>query len=68
MMTPFEMSTIALAAAQVAVGIGQIAVVWYGIRAMVASGTDRVREHDQRHAESMVALRELIARTAARPD
>ncbi|MCY3821330.1 MAG: hypothetical protein OXH52_18575 [Gammaproteobacteria bacterium] len=68
MMTPFEMSTVALAAAQVAVGIGQIAVVWYGIRAMVASGADRVREHDQRHAESMVALRELIARTATRPE
>ena len=63
-MTPFEMSTVVLAAAQVAVGIGQIAVIWYGIRAMVATGVERAREHDQRHAESMVALRELIARTA----
>lgn len=61
MMTPFEISTVVLAAAQVA-------VIWYGIRAMVASGADRVREHDQRHAESMVALRELIARTGTRPE
>ena len=67
-MTPFEMSTVALAAAQVAVGIGQVAVIWYGIRAMVASGADRAREHDQRHAESMAGLRELIARTGTRPE
>ena len=67
-MTPFEMSTVALAAAQVAVGIGQVAVIWYGIRAMVAFGADRVRELDQRHAESMAGLRELIARTDTRPE
>ena len=67
-MTPFEMSTVALAAAQVAVGIGQVAVIWYGIRAMVAFGADHAREFDQRHAESMVALRELIARTGTRPE
>lgn len=62
------MSTVVLAAAQVAVGIGQIAVIWYGIRVMVAFGADRAREFDQRHAESMVALRELIARTGTRPE
>ena len=62
------MSTVVLAAAQVAVGMGQIAVIWYGIRVMVASGADRAREHDQRDAESMVALRELIARTSTRPE
>ena len=42
--------------AQVVIGAGQIAVVWHGIRTMIASGQARAREHDQRHEEAMTAL------------
>ena len=61
-------SALWVAAAQVAatlmIGIGQIAVVWYGIRVMQRAGAQRAREQDQRHAESMRALETLIERTA----
>ena len=71
----YQQSTLALresalwvAVAQVAatlmIGIGQIAVVWYGIRVMQRAGAQRAREQDQRHAESMRALETLIERTA----
>ena len=43
-------------AATLAIGIGQIAVVWYGIRAMQRMGAARAREQDQRHAETMQRL------------
>ena len=69
-MTEFETATIAfqsatlaarhaglwIAAAHVAVGLGQIAVVWYGIRVMQRMGQARAREQDQRHEEAMTAL------------
>ena len=55
--------TIAQVAAALAIGIGQIAVVWYGIRAMQRAGAPRAAEQDQRHAEAMQALETLIART-----
>ena len=42
------------------IGIGQIAVVWYGIRAMQRMGAARAREQDQRHEETMAALNELV--------
>ena len=71
----YQQSTLALresalwvAVAQVAatlmIGIGQVAVVWYGIRVMQRAGAQRAREQDQRHAESMRALETLIERTA----
>ena len=74
-MTEYEIATLAgrhlahwIAAAQVAaavaIGIGQIAIVRYGIRAMQEAGERRAREEDQRHEESMCALRALIERTA----
>ena len=85
-MTEYEAATLAsrelglwIAGGQLAVtfliGLAQIAVVWFGIRIMQRSGTQRAREHDQRHeeamkrqeaqhAEAMVALRALIERTA----
>ena len=44
------------AAVGLAVGIAQVAVVWYGIRAMQRAGNQRAREQDQRHAEAMQAL------------
>ena len=50
-------------AATVAIGLGQIAVVWFGIRVMRQAGERRAKEQDQRHDETMLALRELIART-----
>ena len=59
------------AAAHVAVGLIQAAIVWYGIRAMQRAGEQRARDQDQRHAEAMQrfdiqarALETLIARTA----
>ena len=47
-------------AATLAIGLGQIAIVWYGIRAMQRAGDRRAKEQDQRHDETMLALRELI--------
>ena len=44
---------VAQVAATLAIGIGQIAVVWYGIRAMQRMGATRAREQDQRHEEAM---------------
>ena len=55
---------VAQVAATLMIGIGQIAVVWYGIRVMQRAGAQRAREQDQRHAESMRALETLIERTA----
>ena len=55
-------------AATLAIGIGQIAVVAFGIRAMTRAGERRAREQDQRHDEAMTALRELIRRTAPAAD
>ena len=53
------------------IGAGQIAIVWYGIRAMQRAGDRRAAEQDQRHTEAMQAfdlqrqaLETLIARTA----
>ena len=88
-MTPFETESLAISAAalwvavgalvaQVVIGAGQIAVVWHGIRTMIASGEARAREHDQRHEEvmrnheqrheeTMTALRALIARAEPQP-
>ncbi len=51
-------------AATILIGAGQIAIVWYGIRAMQRQGQQRSREQDQRHEESMTALKALIERTA----
>ena len=44
---------VAQVAATLAIGIGQIVVVWYGIRAMQRMGATRAREQDQRHEEAM---------------
>ena len=70
-MTEYEFSTLAardarlwIAAAHVAIGILQAGIVWYGIRAMQRMGTQRAREQDQRHTESMRALESFIVRTA----
>ena len=51
---------VAQVAASLAIGIGQIAVVWYGIRAMQRTGAQRAHEQDQRHTEAMRALDALI--------
>ena len=63
-MTPFETASLTLSeytlwvavaslVAQVIIGTGQIAIVWYGIGAMVTSGAERARENDKRHLEAM---------------
>ena len=73
-MTPFEIATLATS---VVIGLGQIGIVWYGIRAVTRSSNVRAdetarlgRQLDQRHAETMAALdlqrqalETLIART-----
>ena len=51
---------VAQVAASLAIGIAQVAVVWYGIRAMQRAGAQRAHEQDQRHTESMRALDALI--------
>ena len=62
-MTEYEAANLVTRYAAIAIGIGQLAVVWYGIRAMQRAGNQRAREQDQRHVETMTALRELISRT-----
>ena len=77
-MTEFEIATLAsreaalwVAVAEVgaalAIGLGQIAIVWYGIRAMNRASAERARDRrqaakaaDQRHDEAMQALGALI--------
>ena len=76
-MTEYEAATLA---ASVAIGLGQIGIVWYGIHAMTRATERRAAEArdegrrasraaDQRHEEAMQALREqgeaLRASTAA---
>lgn len=66
-MTDFEATSLTLQAAAIAtstlIGLGQIAVVWFGIRRMVDANRDRTRdnrrleqENQRRHTESMTAL------------
>ena len=59
-MTEFEIATLATS---IAIGLGQIGIVWYGIRAMTQGAASRALEserqarvQDQRHAEAMQAL------------
>ena len=66
-MTTFEILSLL---SSVAIGAGQIGIVWYGIRAMNRSSEERARDRaqreageqqraareDQRHAEAMQAL------------
>lgn len=49
-MTAFEVATLATS---VAIGLGQIAIIWYGIRAMTHSTRDRADEYEKRHTEAM---------------
>ena len=42
----------------VAVGLGQIAAIIYGIWTMNQSGKSRAKEHDERHAQTMEHLRQ----------
>lgn len=65
-MTEFETATLAFQTGSLAlresalwIAVAQVAVVWYGIRAM-----QRASEQDQRHTEAMRALETLIERTA----
>ena len=78
-MTTFELASLV---ASVAIGLGQIGIVWYGIRAMNRASDERARDRrqaaqvaDQHHAESMRrldiqarGLETLIARTAPAAD
>ena len=66
-MNEYELATLSIrewglwaAFGQLAIGLGQIAVVWFGIRVMRQAGERRSKEQDQRHDETMLALRELI--------
>ena len=75
-MTNFEIATLA---GQYLIGLGQIAVVWYGIRCMVQANEARGRDHaatvkqqeqssQLRHEEAMTALKALIERTGLRAE
>lgn len=66
-MTPFEIASLL---STIVIGLGQIGIVWYGIRAMTRSSNVRAEENarlaeqqEQRHTEAMTALKELITRT-----
>ncbi len=70
-MTDFETTTLTLQAVAIAtstlIGLGQIAVVWFGIRRMVDANRDRAQdnqrqeqENRRRHEENMTALKALI--------
>ncbi len=54
-MTPFETASLWAAFGHITVaatiGLGQIAIVWYGIRTMQKMGVQRAREQDSRHEE-----------------
>ncbi len=81
-MTEYEIATLAISAGQLLVGLAGVTLVGVGIRAMTEAAKRRDRqldEHrrdqDQRHRESMEALRALIhgmetviARTAPKGD
>ena len=74
-MTGYEIATLVISAGQLATAVVGVALVRVGIRAMTEAAKRRDRqldEHrrdqDQRHAESMEALRALIARTAPKGD
>ena len=67
-MTAFEIATLT---GQYLIGFGQIAIIWYGIRRMVAANESRAsqqsalmerqeRQAERRHTESMTALQALI--------
>ncbi len=78
-MTEFELASLALresalwvaigqVAATLVIGLGQIGIVWYGIRAMNRSGAERAqdrrqreRAETQRHAEAMQRHAEAMA-------
>ena len=64
-MTPFEVATLATG---VAIGLGQIGIVWYGIRAMTRSTGHRADEHDRRHTETMTAQEKRHAEVMAALD
>ena len=49
------------------IGILQCALIAYGLRTMLVTSERRNREGERRHAESMTALKELIARTGRTP-
>ena len=49
-MTLFEIATLA---SNIAIGLGQIGIVWYAIRAMTRSAKDRGDDHDKRHTDAM---------------
>ncbi len=59
-MSPIEIIDLALRFALVALAAAGLITVDRGIRAMQRSAAQRAAEHDQRHAEAMAALRELI--------
>ena len=81
-MTEFETASLALREAALftaighvvvalLIGLGQIAIVYYGIRAMQNMGKERAQEADKRdqadtrrHTEAMTALEALIRRTS----
>ena len=56
-MTEYEVATLIARSIALVIGIGQLAVVWYGIHIMNIDGERRAREQDRRHDATMAALR-----------
>lgn len=59
-MSEYELATLSVhhaalwvATGQLAIGVGQILIVWYGIGTMRRAGDQRDRHHNQRHTEAM---------------
>ena len=71
-MTDFEAATLAVRQTQAAhalwVGFVQVAVVALGIPAMLWEGIRRGKQHADRHAEAMTALKALIERSVPRSE
>ena len=74
-MTAVEIATIAQPLVAALVGAGQIAVIWYGIRAMIGANQDRADgsaeaalRADQRHAEAARQADQRHAEAARQAD
>ncbi len=71
-MTDYEIATLATS---VAIGLGQIGILWYGIRTMNRASAERARDRrqaarvaDQRHAETLATADQRHAETLQTAD
>ena len=60
-MTGYDIATLTISAVQAVASLGAVIAILVGIRQMRRAGDVREKREDARHAESMTALRALIA-------